>query len=252
MTPEDLHSRIDQIHNQFLANLESVTELMSFDETIQTLAISALEKAKRGLKKFNIDNPRFSVDNELRSLKNIRDHSSLQKYYMVMYNQCIVLLVSYFSSSIEELFISSLAWKLSQAAPQDFPNDELKLSLTELITIGSDSAAVAQLVIDKRDISFQDTRSIDRAFTDYFTISIKKNQTVNNIILALACRHAIVHNGAIANMKTIGQIRTAAPRSIKQNMADSEAIQFTLDELQVVIDAMKSYVETLIRALSKL
>lgn len=243
-------TKFDEILSIFERNLQSVHELMAFDETLQLTCTSALKNIKRALK---TTNPLFSVDNQLKLLENIRTNDSLKQYYTVMYNQCIVLLVSYFSSCIEHLFRVAVSKKIDNNEIEEFPDDEFKVSIKELsIHDLTSSDTIATLFISKKNLSFQDMKSIHRSFKEYVNIQIKKDKIVDDIIFGLACRHAIVHNGSISSKATISQIASAKERTIKKQLVENQAIVFVPEEVQSLMDSMKVYVSNLTNQLNNM
>lgn len=236
----------------FCKNIESINELMKLDSLIQNTCIGSLEKSISVISKNGFANNHpclLPLNNILISMKQIRNNESLRPYYEVVYNQSIVLLVSYFAFTLQDLFSVALASKISSKNLGAIANEEIKVSLIELY--GFDSVplpqAIADLLIIKKDISFQDMKSVARTFKDYIGFEPAQDTDVNNIILGQACRHAIVHNGATANEKTIGQILKAVPRNIKVELSKGQKIVFTPDEVKNIGDCMIRYSKNLIK-----
>jgi hypothetical protein len=88
-------------------------------------------------------------------------------------------------------------------------------------------------------------QAIHRAFKEYLTISIEKDNLVNNIILAQACRHVIVHSGGVASERLIRQIKGAFPRDVKSEIKRDNKVQFSPDEVEIVSKSMGKYVKSL-------
>jgi hypothetical protein len=99
---------------------------------------------------------------------------------------------------------------------------------------------IGHLIADKNDLKFQDMKSISRAFKDYFGFNIVKDENVNNIIMAQAGRHVIVHDSARINEKIIRQVSGAKPRHLKPQLS-GETIQFNSDEVKLIADSMLKY-----------
>jgi hypothetical protein len=240
------------ILENFNNNIESINELMTLDALIQDLCIKALESSVSVIKKdgYADRHPCLTpLNNALVNMKQIRKNESLGPYYEVVYNQSLVLLVSYFAFTLQDLFCVALTNKIASKNLGTIANEEFKVSLVELYAFDSVpiSQAIADLLIAKKDISFQDMRSIARTFKEYIGYEPVQDTDVNNIISGQACRHAIVHYGAIANEKTIAQILKATPRDIKIELTKDQKIVFTPDEIKMVGDSMKKYAENLIK-----
>jgi hypothetical protein len=65
-------------------------------------------------------------------------------------------------------------------------------------------------------LSFQDMKSIGRAFKLLLAEDLPRDTRINNIIVAQACRHAVVHAEGVVNGRLLNEIRDADPRTVKQ------------------------------------
>lgn len=234
----------DGIIGQFKNNIESVFQLINFDQLILEFTIRRLEKLNEDLKSVHgITNPYLLVEPHIRGLKNIRTNGSLKLHYDIMKNQSLVLLVSYFSSSIEEVFKNSVQFAINSNRSDIVATKEsFKFSIEELNLYDFNlKDNVGNLIIQKKEISFQDMQSISREFSSFFNIDIPKDENVNNIILAQACRHCIIHSLSRTNTKFMNQIRSANPRSLKIDIQNNQDIKFNEKEIKVVADSMMHY-----------
>lgn len=236
------------IEQKFTIDVESVYALMNFDHTVLELAITQVSDLQERLTKHHkFDNARLSVVRTLTLLQNIRNNNSLRPRYHVIFNQCVVLLVSYFGAAVGEVFRSLLPQALKSPSNEKVLKDEIRVSLGELQALDFNLFKdIGDLVVAKKDISFQDMQSIERAFRDYFGYAPRRSNDVNNIVLAQACRHAIVHAGAIADSRLVKQIAQARPRDVKDKIKEREHIQFELSEIEVIAKSMVRYIEDLL------
>lgn len=226
----------------FINNIEDIYQLMDFDRIILQFAISGIEDLQEKLKKsHDIGNPRLLAQNTLQMLQQIQTHDSLRPKYQVIFNQCIVLLVSLFASSIADLFRDGICSLAKKGDSSFLKNEELKISVSDLLEYdGEITERLGYLIADKNDLSFQDMKSIARAFKDYFGINISKDENVNNIIMAQAGRHVIVHDSARINERIIRQVSGAKPRNLKPEL-NGDIIQFNADEVRIAADSMLEY-----------
>jgi hypothetical protein len=179
----------------------------------------------------------------LTTLKNVRRNDSLRPKYEVIANQGVVLLVSYFSSSLEDLFRVALADALdARRIPEELWDAEFKASFAQLVGIRRDADGLIDLVVAKNDINFQDMQSIVRSFKDYLRIQVIKDTDTDNLIFAQAARHAIVHSAGIADDRFLKQIRFAPDRAISRPFAKGDRIQFSTDEVLLTGAAMLRFV----------
>lgn len=242
---------LNEVKNTFQKNIELVEDLLTFDELIQKVCLNSLRKAKRGLDKFSIDNPSFSVDKEISIIADIRSHGSLKSHYEIMYNQCVVLLVSYFASAVEDIFVAAFTQKFNEKEIKCPEKEEIKFGLVELQDISQEiNNKIGEMVIAKKEISFQNMQSIARAFNTYLGFEPEKDDDVNNIILSQACRHCIVHNGGMLNEKSTKQISSAIPRGIKEVLKKDDKIQFQPEEIEIISNSMLNYIDKLLKGLT--
>ena len=87
----------------FDIQIQSVAKLMNFDRDLMDIAIQSVEKLRDRLRKHHeLDNPDLTADKILQQLRGFREHDSLRGRYETIFNQALVLLVSYFGSGVEK------------------------------------------------------------------------------------------------------------------------------------------------------
>lgn len=163
-----MEERLDQ-------HLRTVDELISFDRLILDVCINHIDSLNERLKggPFKITNPTYLAENTLKTIKNIRNNDSLRRNYFSMFNSCLVLQVSYFTSIIDDIF-KHTCYCLN------FSQNKQELDL--------------EILKSKNDINFQNMNSIIRTYKNYLDIDIERNSICNTIVLAQSSRHAIVHS----------------------------------------------------------
>ena len=236
------------ILDSFSKHAEDVNRLITFDEHVMTLVIGTVERLHSRLKKEGVQNEQLNGARDLLMLNDIRENESLKPRYSLILNQSIVLLVSYFGSAVEEIFSEAVIKTLRNNSSSLLIKEEMKLNVAELLdlTENPNDSSIAALFIYKKDLSFQDMQAIRRAFNDYIGVEITKNKTVNNIILAQACRHVIVHAGGQITARLTRQVSGAKPRDIKEEIKEGEIVQFSHQEVQEVTKSMKDYLSKLV------
>ena len=219
---------------------------MRFDSNVLEFALIHLNALQARLTAIHADSSRLNVSNTLAMLQNIRTNESLQPHYRQMLNQCDVLLVSYFSSAIGDIFKAGVADAVRHGSRPAILKEEIKIGLQIVREIGPDLVERSgELLAEHRDISFQNMQTVAKTFRDYFDFDRPQDEVVNDLILAHACRHVIVHCGGKADRKTIGQLRTAKPRTLKPEMTVGDQIQFTQEEILTICDRMNAYLRDL-------
>jgi phage terminase small subunit len=236
-----------ELENRLEKQLESVKDLSNFDRKITDFCTQHLETLNNKYRNapFNTTNQTYLCENTIKAIKNIRENDSLRSHYNTMHNQCIVLAVSFFTSAISDIFRYSVQ-KSSELGTLPASNEELKISIKELQDVSFNlTNYVAEIILKKKDISFQDMQSTVRAFDNYLHIKIPKDSCCNDVILAQASRHSIVHNHSIADEKFLNQIKAATPRSIRQSFIPNEPFKYTASEIEFITFAMLIFVQNL-------
>lgn len=236
------------IIDNFKDRVDGVNKLLILDELIIGHTIDALEERQESLRNCGIDNAYMLGETALQQLKGIREHQSLKPGYKLIHNQCVVLLVSYFTSSIHDLFDTAATITLKDNIPKKLKDKDLKLTLEELNKYKFNLANnIGSIISKKFGISFQDMKSISRVMQDYFGAEIPRDKTVNNIITMQACRHAIAHAGEKVDQILINQLRHSSDRDIQQDIIVGDKIEFSPDEIKIGGAAMMKYINDLTR-----
>jgi hypothetical protein len=240
---------LQEIRSAFEKNCNSVFDLLDFEKVILHTTITELEALEQRLAKADIikDHPTLGVGNTLKNLKNIQAHGSLGLKYKAMFNQCLVLLVSYLEFAMNDLFRVGVGMSVRSRKIEPFRDDQLTVKfsdLSELIALSD--GQLGDLIIEKKGIGFQNAKVAISHFKKYFSSSIPSDHTdVNNVIAAQACRHVIVHNAAVADEQSINQMKDAQPRTIKPELHSGGVVQFEREEVRAVGDSMKVFFKIL-------
>lgn len=239
----EFENTISNIEARFRANVESVHKLMDFDDLVLEYSIKSIDELCKRLKKAKIVNPLLTAEKTLKQLKVIRQHKSLRAHYQEIFNQGVVLLVSYFGSVLQDLFEEAVVFSLSQGGQEKLLKEELRMTVAELKHKEFDlKRHVGEFLISSKNISFQDMQSIRRAFGDYLKADPGKDKIVNNIILGQACRHVIVHYGAVVDGRLINQLRDAVPRTLKLSLEENAKVEFVPKEVKTLGADMLKFV----------
>jgi hypothetical protein len=238
--------------SEFEQNIETVLQLSNLDRGLLDEVISALEKRDSRLLKAGIENARMLAGSTLQHLRDIRQNDSLRPGFQALVNQSIVLLVSYFESGVSQLFRVAVAAALDADPSDHLKNIQLKLTVAELAKLGDElRETLPDLVAECPGISFQDTKSIARTFSEFFDVEIPRDEITNEITVGLAFRHVIVHNGGIVDRQCMKQIEHATPRAFRPQISNGESLSFSTDEIRVLARAMVAYVRRLVSELGE-
>ncbi len=231
----------------FEKHVESVHRLMNFDRDVLSFAIEAIEQLQERLTKHHqLDNPHLTAGRTIEMLRGYREHDSLRSRYKTIFNQALVLLVSYFGSSVHDVFRNGVSDALATDNESTLLREQVKISFADLKEANFDLRSRApDLLINAKDISFQDMKSIARAFKENLGIEIEKTQMVNEIIAAQACRHVIVHAGAVADESLVRQLSGAHPRTLKPKILAGHLIEFSTEEVTLAASSMVEYLRKL-------
>ena len=241
-------TQLDDSMVRFETNVEAVLALANLDRKIVSFALDAVRERDERLRNSGVDSWRMLAGNTVRHLENIRENDSLRPGFEELVNQCVVLLASYFAAGVADLFRAAIPEALLTAPTNKLLEYEIKLKVRDVQDLGDSLIAeVPDLIASSSEISFQDTKSIARAFQDYLGVEITRDDTVNEIIAGLACRHVIVHNGGIVSRKCEKQLLTVGSRKLKPKLAYREKVQFDYDEVLLLSDSMLEYTRRVIR-----
>lgn len=229
----------------FKHNVSEVDRLVHFDKEILELVTLMFSNLHEQLRHKHADE-RLNGGRALKMIKGIRTNATLQSKYQAIYNQAVVLLVSHFSSALGELFRYAVSERLSQEDPGDLLREDFKLTVSDLRDRDwSLKGAIPDLLIAKHDLTFQDMASTVRAFKAYTGRSVLRDDVMNNIITAQACRHVIVHAGGKVSEKMLKQVSGANPRQLKKHLNLGDEITFSIEEFELVKQNMLIFVDLL-------
>lgn len=231
-------------------NLDSVLRLLTFDRDIVEVAVGALTVVKEELARRNLHSVITPVANRTALLQNLATNESLKPQYDAMFNQCVVLLVSYFGSGLHNLFRVSVVAALRSGIDLPVRNEALTVSWRGLEGAEGDREAIfADLLVAQKDISFQDMKSIGRAFGDLLGVAVTRGVHTDNIILGQAARHAMVHAGGHVDDRMVKQLVSVKARTLKTALARGELLRFSPSEVRELADSMRTYVQDLCESL---
>lgn len=243
----------NDVFRGFKESLESVDRLINLDREITQLVLTDLTNLQYKLKKAGLDNPVYNVRKTIDSIETIRKHDSLRSRYETVTNQALVLLVSYFGSALSDLFRICVLIKIDADEDSDLLNEEIKLTIRELKGQDRDlRESIPDILVAQRDISFQDMGSWHRAAARYMGIKLCRDQTVNDIIAAQACRHVIVHSGSVVTERLLSQVKDAHPRKLRCEFELGKTITFSTDEISTISESMQAYISLIVDKIAAL
>lgn len=244
-----MSSALQEALDTFDRNTKTVLELLEFDAFILKFIERQLSSLDDNLKKhFQSHFPadavipaKYSVEATLGQVRAITTNESLKPMYRIMHGQCLVLLVSFFGSSARDLFRKMV--RVALQAPNGLLDKQLlEISVRELRSPEFDLAdLVASRLEETKRLSFQDMKSTGQAYALLLGREPNRDHHVNNIIVAQASRHAIVHADAVADFKMMSQLRDASPRDVKNDLAVGEPLTFVRSEIECMASSMKAY-----------
>ena len=238
--------RISSALQTFEQNVQTVLQLSDLDRGLLDEAIKSLEERDARLLKAGIDNQRMLAGSTLQTLKNIRQNDSLRPGFQALVNQSLVLLTSYFAAGVSQLFQVAVVISIDTKASEHLKSLQLKITVDELAELGDElKEKLPDLVASSPGISFQDTKSIARTFSEFFSLEIPRDEITNEITAGLAFRHVLVHNGGIIDIQCAQQIKNAMPRKLRPVITTDKALNFATEEIELLANAMIKYVNRL-------
>lgn len=241
----------DDTARSFSANALEVDRLLTFDRLIIDVAVDGLKQVEVALEERNLHSVLPVVRNRTAMLSNVAESESLRPQYAAMFNQCVVLLVSYFGAAAHTLFRQGVAAALAAGANVTAATEELKVSWRAVAQAEGDREAMfADLLIAQHDISFQDMQSIRRAFEKHLGLVLERSAGLNDIIMGQAGRHVIVHAGSVIDNKMIRQVAGAQPRALMPKLNVGEHIRFQPSDVRLLAASMTACVRSIVDALT--
>jgi len=227
----------------FDENAAAVERLLDFDKLIIEVAVDGLKQLVQELDDRNLHSAVTLVRNRASLLSNVKDSESLRPQYEAMFNQCVVLLVSYFGSAAHTMFRQGVAVALASGADVPAAKEELKVSWRGVAQAEEERETMfANLLIAQHGVSFQDMQSIARAFKSHLDVELPRSSDTNNIILGQAARHVIVHAASLVDGRMARQVAGAKPRTLKDVIVEGRPIRFSTREVRTLSASMTNYV----------
>ena len=248
-----MKTELKKINQNFESQIDSVTELIQFDKQILDFCIHHLktlnDRLKDGAPKIN--NPYYLADNSVMALESIEKNKSFTKHYSIIYNQCLVLLVSHFTLSIEKIFSTVLKHQYSNNELPKSAKNQIQLTLDEMDEVNQNPNLLKKLLVAKKKLSFQNVANVIKSFENYLGIKIDKDQKLDDIKFAFECRHLIVHSISKADEKFVKNCNSIRNRSIKKAIYLDEEVRFTKSELEFVKYSMLLFMQELTEKLTE-
>lgn len=237
-----MHTSIGGLLTSFEGQSAGVVELLDFDALVLDHVVGGLTSIADDLEKQGRHTMATNVRHRLAVVRNIRTAGSLRPRYEVMFNQCVVLLVSYFGSTLGDLFKKGVVLALEANIPVPILDRVIEVSWRQIGKADDQAKQLfADAVVEQQKITFQDMQSTGRAFRDNLGVDVKRTDKTNDIIFGQAARHVIVHAGGIVDERMLAQVRSATPRTLKPLLARHKRIQFAPDEVIHLATSMKGY-----------
>jgi hypothetical protein len=237
--------------DNFRKNLSEVERLVNFDKELLQFVTQAIEELHGQLKEKFADE-RMNGGRTLKVIQGIRENESIQRKYEAIFNQAVVLMISHLSSALGDLFRNAVSTRLQTADAGKLLDEEIKLTLGEMREKDWNlKTTAADLLVAKHDFSFQDMGSTVRAFKQYVDVLLVRDEAMNNIIAAQACRHVIVHASGRITERAIKQLSAASPRTLKQSIVLNEIVLFSAAEVDALRKDMLKFVEKLANDISQ-
>ncbi|MFA6176187.1 MAG: hypothetical protein WC765_06385 [Phycisphaerae bacterium] len=244
------YKKIDDIFDNFQKNTERVKELLRIDKLMQDIYIRALESVERRITDadFIKTHPLLKpLQSGIANLKTIRKHESSSSYYEIVYNQSVVLLVSYFESTLEDLFTNILFIKISDGTLNYPTNKIIKLNLKQLCELITNHEKIPEVWLSQNEINFQNINNVESTFKDYFGISSCEDKHIDNVKMGVICRHIIVHSGEIISPSNVESVGKTIHRDIMKNFTAGDKIRFEPEEITKICESMEIYINNIVK-----
>lgn len=241
-----LIASFDDELEQHKRNQHEVRRLLEFDNIILDYCIGAIETLEERLRnndEIKLTSAHHLPTATLSALRSIRHNGSMRTQYENMYNQSLVLAVSYFVSGFEALFVQGV--KQACCCCPDLlvaTKEDLKFSISELRACDFQLGEhLGKMIVQKKDINFQNMQAGLKAYKDFLGVDSFSAGLVHDVILALAARHIIVHNLAVVDARFLALVNYAPKRNVHvDEFKEGERIGFTPAEVIHLQDSMSA------------
>ncbi len=254
----ELNQSLNPISGNFLKNSKILLNGFSTIDDVMFLVKKQLE-IKNELIKQHYQSEYVHLGNTITLIEKIYENPEFKERFDLIYNQSIVSLVSYFTSSIEDLFcyklmnLASIDYKLLVKKDyKDITLDE-KFNLKELALIQENRDEYVKLVFKKLKLSFQDYSSIKEAFQKYFKVSILFNDAKKGTIcFAQKARHLFAHTDGKVTEEFFSSVHKLAPKkTLKIDPILNTQLQFKLEDIKETISCMLEFLNLIYGELEK-
>src|SRR5688500_15242653 len=94
---------LDRTVKAFESNIEGVRKLMRLDQDLMDIVLGGLRSLEAKVARSAIPLPSVlqPMRNSMKHLEKVRENESLKPRFQIVFNQAVVLLVSYFSTTLE-------------------------------------------------------------------------------------------------------------------------------------------------------
>jgi hypothetical protein len=249
-----MNEELKKININFEKQIELVTKLIEFDKLILDFCLRHMETLNDRLKNgeaTKITNQYYLADNAINALNGIKTNQSFTKNYSNIYNQCLVLLVSHFTLTVEEIFATILKNQFSNNKLSKNAKNQIQLTLDEIDDVNQNPNLLKKLLVTKKKLSFQNMNNIVKSFENFLGIKIDGDPKLDDIKFGFECRHLIVHNLSISDEKFIKNCKALKMRNIKKKILENDTINYSKSELEFIKISMLLFIQELIEKLTK-
>lgn len=234
------------IETIFKANCSDVERMINFDREVLDIVITSLEDLHARLKVTHTSD-QMNGGRVLQVVRQIRNNDSLRARYSAINGQAVVLLVSHFASALADIFRTAVNSALDSDSGEALLSEDIRLTFREIKERGWNlKSSAADLLIAKKDYTFQDMQSTVRAFETYVGVKLVKDEVTNDIILGQAARHVIVHASGAVTDRMLKQVVSASPRVLKPKLDLGESLHFSADDVMHLKKQMESFISRVI------
>ena len=219
----------NNIKSKFEDNLKMVDQIVNIGNDIGDLVVSFLEDLQKRYESM----PAFmeyktKLVTVIDSIRNLKEHPSLQNKYQIIYNQALVLIIENFESFLNDL-TKELINNYSHLI--NWPDHKKKLPVdVTLLRYSSPTGGDLVLTSLKGEVSFQDLQSTLRFLEEYLNLKIQLSDSERDtLILGQALRNIVIHNNNKVDHGFLNQIRET---SYKTKYKDKSEIMLTKDEYE--------------------
>jgi hypothetical protein len=244
---QESEQEFDDIIKLFKKNAHSTLSLFDAHIALTQFLVVGLRSLKEAHNNSMHSGILEKIDRLVDQVDKVHRNESLEPMFRVLHNQSLVLLVMHFSKALETFYKRGLIFRIKKGGENALSGFQVKIPLSALKSEEKIVEQVVEIFIKQKDVSFQDMKSSKKAFHDLFKFEGSHKKIENNIIIAQACRHCLVHSESKIDEKFMNQVEQCNERSVLQELQIGDSIDISKIVFENTLQSMEEFLGDLFK-----